>query len=1060
MSARDDGGDGFPLDPPDPADSGAPAGPGAPASGRRIADPGIAGVFVRRPVLAIVVNLLILVAGLAAFAGVEMRELPNVDRPVISVRTSYTGASAETMDSQVTGVLEDALAQTPGVREISSTSSYGQSRITLTFDPSADVSDAANDVRDLVARANDLPEEADDPVVSKSDADASPVMRLSLSGPGMALAELTRLAEDRVVDALSAVDGVAEVGLYGDRDEIMRVTLSPVALASRGLTVADLKAALSDAALDAPTGALETDTQSMVVRSQALAQTPEELSEIYVDAATRVGDVAFVQRTPDDERTTVRIDGRESLGIEIIAQAQANTLRISQTVRERVASLAAELPEGVTLRVASDDGVFIARSIREVASHLVIATVIVTLVIFLFLGSLRATVIPAVCIPIALVGTIAAIWLAGFSINTLTLLGLVLSTGLVVDDAIIVLENIERRRREGLGRRAAAVLGTREVFFAVVATTATLAAVFVPISFLPGQAGRLFSEFGFTLAFAVLVSSFTALTLCPMLAAKLDVGRRGRRGLFATAAALVGRPVAAGYRGMVEVSLRAPLAVIGAALVFAALSFGLYRSLPQEITPTEDRGYFFASVTAPGSASLDYTAAQVAKVEALFAPYREAGEVDVVQSIIGRGRTSSAFVIARLTDWESGRRDQAEIQREINRRLQSIPGVRVFARSGNSLGIRGGGRGLTFALAGTDYDALARVGDRMAAALNATPGFINAEVDFDINQPQLSVAIDRARASDLGIPLDAVTTTLRTMVGGETASELFLGDEIVEVKLMPGGRPVDDGTDLENLFVKTADGAFVPLSSLVTITEQAAAPSLGREGRARAVSVQANLDGIDLGEAVERMQAVAARELGGEARVVLTGEAATLRESGEGVALVFAAALVIVLLVLAAQFESLVSALVIVLTVPFGLGGALIAMSASGGSINIYSQIGLVMLVGIMAKNGILVVEFADQLRDRGLALVDAIRTSAHLRFRPVMMTMAATITGGLPLVAGTGAGAEARTAIGWVVVGGLSIATIFTLFLVPALYVVLARLNKPRAHEERLMREELAQAG
>ncbi|MDA8870041.1 efflux RND transporter permease subunit [Rhizobiaceae bacterium] len=1050
----------FPVDPTAPSSDGKAA--------RTIQDPGVTAVFVRRPVLAVVVNLLILVAGLAALGGVEVRELPNVDQPVISVRTAYTGASAETMDTQVTGVLEDALAQTPGLQEISSTSSYGDSRITLTFDASADVSDAANDVRDIIARADDLPEEADDPVVSKSDADASPVMRLSLSADGLAFQELTRLAEDRVIDELSAVEGVAQVGLYGDRKEIMRVTLSPVALASRGLTVDDLKTSLSNAALDAPTGALRTETQNLVVRSQALAETAAALSDIYVDETTRVGDVAFVQRTPDEEKSSVRIDGQPSLGIEIIAQAQANTLRISKAVRARVAELQDDLPNGVALRVASDDGVFIEKSINEVAIHLVTATAIVTLVIFLFLGSLRATIIPAVCIPIALIGTIAAIWLAGFSINTLTLLGLVLSTGLVVDDAIIVLENIERRRREGLGRRAAAVLGTREVFFAVIATTATLAAVFVPISFLPGQAGRLFSEFGFTLAFAVLVSSFTALTLCPMLAAKLDVGKPGgRRSLLAIIASWIGRPVDAAYRGMVEVALHAPYAVMAAALVFAALSFGLYKSLPQEITPTEDRGFFFAIVNAPGSASLAYTAEQVGKVEAVLAPYRDTGEINVVQSIVGRGSLSRAFVISRLTDWESGRRNQAEIQGEINRKLQAIPGVRVFARSGNSLGIRGGGRGLTFALTGTDYDALAKVGDRMVQALNATPGFINAEVDFDVNQPQLSVSIDRQRASDLGISLDAVTTTLRTMIAGEVASELFLDDEIVEVKLMPGGRPVDDGTDLENLFIKTGnltsgdngDAAFVPLSSIVTITEQAAAPSLTREGRARAVSVQVNLDGIDLGESVERMQEIAERTVNGEARIVLTGEAASLQESGEGVALVFAAAIVIVLLVLAAQFESVVSALVIMLTVPFGIGGAFIAMWISGGSLNIYSQIGLVMLVGIMAKNGILVVEFADQLRDRGLPLVDAIRSAARLRFRPVMMTMAATITGGIPLVMGAGAGAEARTAIGWVVVGGLSIATVFTLFLVPALYVVLARLNKPRAREEELLLDELAAA-
>jgi len=1047
---------------PGPTGHAAPEEP-AEAPGVRL---GPTALFVQRPVLAAVLNLLIVVAGLAALAGIEVRELPNVDRPVISVRTTYEGASAETIDAQVTSVLEDALAQTPGIKTISSSSSYGSSSITLEFSSATGVEAAASDVRDLVSRAaRTLPEAAEDPVVTKSDADADPIMRLSLIGGGVPLPELSRLAEERIAEELSSIDGVAEVSIFGDRRDIMRVSLLPVALASRGLTVEDLQRALSDAALDAPSGTVETETSSLVVRSTAKAETAESISNIFVDASTRVGDVAFVEMTGDDTQSVVRVNGLPAISLNVVRQAQSNTLAISEAIRDRLPEIRRQLPEGVELLVASDDGLFIERSIEEVVLALLISTVVVIAVIFLFLGSLRATLIPALTIPVSLIGTLAAIWAVGFSINTITLLGLVLATGLVVDDAIIVLENIERRRREGLGRRAAAVLGSREVFFAVVATTATLAAVFVPISFLPGQAGQIFSEFGFVLAFSVLVSSFTALTLVPVLAAKLDIGKPeaegGRRGLVSRAYRGLGGLLARLYYGLVELALRMPFTVVAAALIFALVSFGLYRLLPSEITPPEDRGFFFVIASAPTGASLPFTNAQVERIEAILAPYRESGEIATVQSIVGRGRSNTAFVIARLADWEERVRSQQEIQGEINRKFQPIPGVRVFARSGNSLGIRGGGSGLTVALTGADYDGLAASADKLVAALQKEPGFSNPQVSFDVSQPQLSIAIDRDRASDLGVELSAVTALIRTMVEGQVAAELYLGDEIVDVKLVPGGRPVDDQTDLENLFVKTAEGGFVPLSALVTIQEEAASPSLPRQARARAVTVQANLDaGQDLGQAIERVRALKTEVIGDEASLVLTGEAATFEESNTGVALVFVAAIVVVLLVLAAQFESVVSALIIMATVPFGLGAALVAILLTGGSLNFYSQIGLVMLVGIMAKNGILVVEFANQLRDRGASVGEAVRKAVRLRFRPVMMTMVATVVGGLPLVLATGPGAEARTAIGWVIVGGLGFATVFTLFLVPVFYFLFARLSKPRAEEEKMLRQELASAG
>src|SRR5690625_1575934 len=1024
---------------------------------------GPTGLFIRRPVLALVLNLLIVIAGLAALNGVEIRELPDVDRAVISVRATYQGASAETMDAQVTSRLEDELALVPGIVSISSSSSFGSSSVTLEFSDGTDLSEAASDVRDLVSRAQRrLPDEVDEIIVSKAGASGDTIMRLSLTGD-VPTDELTRLAEDVVAEDLATIPGVAEVSVFGDRRDIIRVSILPTALASRGLTVGDLRDALSDAALDAPSGKLDTATQSMVVRSTATITTAEQVAALYVDATTRIGDVAMVQRTGDNITSMVRQNGAPAIGLGVVRQAQSNTLDISQAVRDRLPELQHRLPETVTLGIYSDDGAYIERSIREVLVTLLVATGIVTAVIFAFLGSLRATLIPIVTIPVSLIGTVAALWLAGFSINTLTLLGLVLATGLVVDDAIVVLENIARHRGEGLGRRAAAVIGSREVVFAVLSTTATLIAVFVPISFLPGQAGVLFAEVGLVLAFAVAVASSTALTLSPMTAARLDAGVSSTSsgtegGVLTNSWRRLAEIVTRATLSTVEACLRAPWITLAVAAVFAIASFGLYRSLPQEITPPEDRGQFFAMASTPVGASLDYTDEQVRKVEALLQPYRESGEIETVLAIIGSGGGNRAFIIGRLAPWESGRRDQDVITAEINQALAEIPGLTVFARSGNSLGIRGGGQGLQFALTGAEYEPLADDADLLIEAMEAHPAFVSPQLSFDMTQPQLAIDIDRERASGLGIPLGAVTQTIRAMVEEQEAAELFVRDEILKIKLMSGGRPITDQTDLENLFLRTEAGGVVPLSSIVTISEEATAPSLAREERSRAVTLRTNLaPGTSMGDGIEILRELRAEVLSSDSTLIMLGEAAALDQNERTTLMVFGAAALIVLLVLAAQFESIISALIIMLSVPFGLGAALVAIMLTGGSLNIYSQIGLVMLIGIMAKNGILLVEFAHQLRERGQPCADAMPNSVRLRFRPVMMTMLSTVLGGVPLIISTGAGSEARAAIGWIIVGGLGISTVITLVLVPVLYLLLAPLSRPRTHEEAELCRELA---
>jgi hydrophobic/amphiphilic exporter-1 (mainly G- bacteria), HAE1 family len=1026
------------------------------------ASKGISALCVRRPVLTIVVNMLIVIAGLAAYSGVEIRELPDVDRPVVTIRANYDGATPETVDKQVTSVLESAAARVPGVKSIASSSRSGRSRITVEFDESIDINVAANDLRDAIGNVQRrLPSDVDDLRIVKADDNSDAIMRVAVSADGMPVEELTRLVEDTIVDRLAAVDGVADVTVWGGREPLVRILIDHQALALRGISMADLETALRTVALDAPAGSLSSTEQSLLVRADASVASAEEVEAIRINPSTRVGDVADVIFGPADKTSTLRINGHTGVGLGIIRQAQSNTLSISEGVRGVVDELNATLPDAVSLRVSSDDATFIGGAIREVVTTLLIATAIVIGIIYLFLRSVPATLIPAITVPIALTGTVAAIWLAGFSINILTLLALVLATGIVVDDAIVVLENIERRRKEGMGPRAAAVLGARQVFFAVLATTATLAAVFIPISFFPGQAGRLFSEFGFVLAFAVMISSFVALTLCPMLASRL-LGRHGARDTASHA--LVLRPVEwAGsggewlYRRLLNAALAAPMVVLVLVGLFAALAVVAFRTLPEELTPTEDRGIIPVFVSAPQGSTVDYLDAQMAEVEALTLPLRESGEATNVFLISGRGDGNSGFIVLTLAPWGERERSQQEIAAELNAELQKIPGVQVFARTPNSLGIRGGGQGLRFAVTGPDYASLSDEAEAMMAAMQDMAIFENVRLNYDTTQPQLSVQIDRERASDLGVSLEALGGILATLLDGREVGEYFVGEHAIPVRVEAPDGTIDDAADLENIFVQAEGGRMVPISSFVNVTEAAVAPELPREGQRRAVPLTATLAlGVDLRRAMDTVEALAAERLPPSMGIHYLGEAATLNETSRGVGLIFAFAIVVVLLVLAAQFESFVSGVVIVFTVPFGLAAAVLALVLTGGSLNIYSQIGLVMLVGLMAKNGILIVEFANQLREQGYAVRDAIQEACRIRLRPVVMTMVSTVLGAVPLVLSSGAGAEARQALGWVVFGGLGMATVVTLFLTPVGYLLLAGFSKTRSAEAERLEDEL----
>lgn len=1023
------------------------------AGAPRAADGGFVAAFIRRPILAFVLNLLVMIAGVAALTGVEVRELPDVDTPVVTIETRYPGATPESIDAEVTSVIESRVAQVDGVVSISSESSRDRSRIVAEFSPSIDINVAATDVKNAVSAVSGrLPEDVEEPTVVKADNDASAMMRVAVSAPDMELGDLANLVEDVIQPRLQAVEGVAQAQVYGERTEAIRVRIMPASLAARGFSVDDVARLVATASATASAGRLRNASQEILIRAETPATSPEEIGQLRLDDRTRLSDVALVEWSYEDQASSARVDGAAGVGIGILRQAQSNTVAVSQGVRAALVDLNNSLPEGVTVSVTTDDSIFIERSIEEVVASLIGATLIVIAVIFLFLRSWRATIIPAVAIPISLLGTVAALYLAGFSINLLTLLALVMATGLVVDDAIVVTENIERWKSHGAGKRAAAVLGTREIVFAVLSTTATLAAVFVPISFLPGQAGQLFSEFGFVLAFAVLVSSFVALTLVPVLSIRFGRATSPVRAKPSAAARL--------YRGFLAYLLAVPIIPIIISIAFAVGGFFVYQSLPRELTPVEDRGRVFMGISGQEGATFTFVDDKVRIIETELMKLVEEGDAERVFSLNGLGGGNFAFAGVILKDWGDRDLSQQDIEARLRPLTMTIPGVSVFFRSGNSLGIRGGGQGMQFAVLGDDYAKTAAAAEALSDEMMKNPIFIDVRPNFRFSRPQITVEVDREAAALLGVSMNSITTTLAAMSDEFRAAEIFVGDDIINVYLTAGGDPIDDPTDLSNLFVKTKTGVFVPLTSVATVRESPIASTLSREQRRRAVPVSANLaDGARLGDAVEAMRAAASTALDGSMSTTLMGEARVLDQANSSTLLVFAFAGLIVLLVLAAQFESFISAAIIMLTVPFGLAAAVFAILLTGGSLNYYSQIGLVLLIGIMAKNGILIVEFANKRRDEGMGVKDAILEASMTRLRPVLMTAISTLLGGLPLILGSGAGAESRAALGWVVFGGLGFATIFTLFLTPITFLGLARFAKPRATEAGKLAAELAAA-
>jgi hydrophobe/amphiphile efflux-1 (HAE1) family protein len=1016
---------------------------------------------VRRPFLAAVVNLLIIIAGISAILGVEVRELPNVDRPIVSVRAFYPGASPETVDAEVTSVIEAAIARVNGVVSVRSSSEENNFRIRIEFSPAFDLIDAANDVREAVSRVErELPEGVEDVVVIKADNDAQAIMQIAVASDELVVEDVTRIVDDEIVPILSSIEGVAEVRLFGNRGRVLRVVLDPIRLAGYRLSITDVVGLLRNTHYDVPIGSFESGDQEILVRADASVIEPEEIKRLVIRQTIRLGDVADVYFAAADAESYVRLDGRTIVNLGIVRQAQSNTAAISDEVTRVVDELNARLRQ-VDITITTDDAVFIKGAIGEVLRSLGLAVLIVICVIGLFIGRLRATIIPAVTIPVALVGTVAAIWLLGYSINLVTLLALVLASGIVVDDSIVVLENIQRRRAEGIAARAAAVIGSRQVFFAVIATTATLVSVFLPMSFLPTTAGRLFREFGFVLAITVVISSFVALTLAPMIASRIpDLEKPGRFVELLGITAL-GRRLQAIYAWLLDYALAAPLVVLSicAATVFAAVV--TYNSLGHELVPEEDRGVITVWLQGPDGVGLPYMDRQVERVEEILAPLADDGTISSIFTITGRFDFNRAYIDAPLLPWSQRDLSEADITRQLREAISSIPGARARISSPNSLNLRNSGNGLTFALTGPDYELLSEITDAFVqAAERDIPALTNMRIDYQATQPQLSIAVDRQRATDLGVAIEDLASTVQVLIGGDEITEMTVGDEAVPIMLEAMDGAVDEPSDVLSLYVSSSNGRLVPLSQLISFSEQGVAAELDRHGQRRAIEVNAEIaDGFTLQEAVEALRELSETELEGTVGLLLLGEAATLDETSRDIAITYAIALIIVFLVLVAQFESVTSATVVLLTVPFGVCAAVFALAMTGITINIYSQIGVLMLIGIMAKNSILMVEFADQLRDQGADVRTAAREASIIRLRPIVMTILSTVLAGLPLILGSGPGIESRAAIGWVVFGGLGLAAVFTLFLTPVMYTLVAWIAKPRAEASARLSLEIRRA-
>lgn len=1019
---------------------------------------------IKRPVFAIVINILLILLGLIGLDRISIREYPDIDVPVISIRTSYQGASPEIVETQVTKVIEDAVTSIDGIDFIQSDSRRGFSSINITFNPTKNIEEAANDVRDRVARAKrGLPDEVDDPIIQKSDSDADPVVILALSSDQYNAIELTKMIETIVQPQIELLEGVANVTLWGGREPVMRVWIDPQKLAILDVTVSDVETALRAQNVEIPAGTIKSSTQEFSIVARTDLNQVEEFRNIIIKVAdnaaeenrpiVRLSDVALVELGGVDETSRPRLNGKPGVGVAVIKQSVANPLTLSADIRALLPQLEESLPGDVSIAVTSDSSVFINKSLSSVYNTIVEALLFVGVIIFLFLRDWRATLIPMVTVPISLIGTLFAMYLLNYSINTLTLLAFVLAIGLVVDDAIVMLENIHRHIAEGLSPIDAAFKGSNEIGFAIIAMTITLAAVFLPLTFTQGRIGQLFVEFAVTLSITVLISGFTALTLSPMMCSRLlkpenSSQKKGGIGRFFASISQWIESLLEGmtqfYGRILRLCLQFRYLVLVGMVACLGGAYLFYQMLPQELSPTEDRGMIRVAAITPEGATVDFTDRYFSEVEEYLLDNLDDGTV--VYAISGISMGALGFVT--LPDWDDREESQMEITSRLNRGFQDIAlGLRVFASNPQSLGQRGDSKDVQIVIRSNEsFKKLDQQVTEIMERMRENDLLISPDNDLRMNTPQLEVAVDREKLALLGIDVSVVGRTLESALGGRNVTRFKEGAEQYDVMVQVDPQKRSQPKDLEGIYVRSKYGEMVPLSNIVTVTETIAPQNLRHFNKLRSVTISANLQsGVSQGEGIALVEEII-REVIPDAMLDYQGSSREFLESGSSMIFIFVMALLFIYLVLAAQFESWIDPFIILLSVPLAGFGALGALYLSGGSINIYSQIGLVTLVGLITKHGILIVEFANQIRATGISKREAIVEAATLRLRPILMTTGAMVLGSVPLALSVGAGAESRSAIGWVIVGGMSIGTLLTLIVVPVIYLFIGGRKRESA--------------
>ncbi|CAH9054329.1 Efflux pump membrane transporter BepG [Pseudoalteromonas sp. CIP111854] len=1006
----------------------------------------ITDTAVKRPVFAVVINLLLLTFGIVAFSMLPLREYPDIESPIVSVSTNYTGASSEVVEAKITQVLENRISGIEGIKSINSSSRNGRSNITIEFNIDRDIDAAANDVRERVSRALDsLPEQVRPPEVSKSNSDESPIAWFVLNSETMDTLQLSDYAQRFIVDRIAVVDGVSNVRIGGERQYAMKVWLDRRAMAARDITSSDIEQVLRRENVELPAGEIESLDRDFAVRIARSYKTQSDFENLVIKRGeqgylVRLKEVANVHLEAVDDESTFRGNGKNMIGLGIVKQAKANTLDVVDNARQELEKIKRNLPTGTTIQDSYDSSVFIRESINEVYRTLAIAMALVVAVIFLFLGNIRATLVPAVTVPVALISTFMFLLAMGYSINLLTLLALVLAIGLVVDDTIVMLENIHRRIELGEPPLLAAFRGARQVGFAIVATTLVLVAVFVPLVFMDGRIGALFTEFAMAVSAAVLFSSVTALTLSPALCSKvLKPSKKENRFTQWVEKRLVS--LEQSYQKALQNNLARKYSLIITLALAGFASFALLQQIPSELTPKEDRGTFFIMMNGPEGASYENNLANMEQIEQRLLPYVDKGELSrVLVRVPGWGGQGGVAIVG-MPNWDERKRSSWDVMAEISSTMREVTDVRAFAIMRRGIGGGGQSRPIEFVLQGNDYDELVQWRDKIITRAQQNPGLVRIDHDYKETFPQFLISIDKTKAADLGVSVNDIGQTLETMLGQRRATTFIDRGEEYDVILKGTKSDFNAPNDIHNIFVKSRTDELVPLDSLISIHEEATAASLNRFNRMRAITITANLaDNYTLAEALTFLNDVAAQENNIDGAVDYKGESQLYYEGASAMTYVFILALTVTFLVLAAQFESFVHPLVIMLTVPLGLVGALYGLHITGNSLNIYSQIGIVMLIGLSAKNGILIVEFANQLRDKGIAFEQAIIDASVQRLRPIIMTSLTTVMSAIPLVLATGPGAESRMVIGVVIFAGVSIATILTLFIIPCAYNLLAK--------------------